>query len=281
MKAFWKKHSGWILPTITGIMIILLWYGIGNAMAASYAAANEAPMEEAQQVRQITLPFPHEILNVGEETFGNLIKSATKTASYAITGFICAIIVGYGTALLLSSATWVYKSLYPWVLVLQMTPVVVLAPIFAIWLESEGLTTTFITFMIGFFPVAANTTMGLLSTDRNLLDLFRMTNATKAQELFLLRIPYAMPYFLTGMKIAGTLAVIGAITGDIFVGSLSGGVGGLGVMVILYKSQLDTPALFATAGVACVLGFIFVGFVNYLHWLFLHNWHDSMVKAEK
>ena len=80
-----------------------------------------------------------------------------------------------------------------------------------------------------------------------------------------------MPYFLTGMKIAGTLAPIGAIAGDLFAGSSQGGVGGIGFMVILYNSQVKVPELFATAFVACFLGFIFVGCVNWLHWMLLKN----------
>jgi NitT/TauT family transport system permease protein len=158
-----------------------------------------------------------------------------------------------------------------------MTPVVVLAPIFVLWIGQGLPSITAITFMIGFFPVVANTTMGLTSTDRNLLDLFEMSNASKAQEIFYLRMPFAMPYFLTGLKIAGTLAPIGAITGDIFAGSAQDGVGGIGYMVILYNSQLKIPELFATAFAACLLGFIFVGCVNLLHWYVLKDWHDSMV----
>jgi NitT/TauT family transport system permease protein len=134
--------------------------------------------------------------------------------------------------------------------------------------------------MIGFFPVVANTTMGLVSTDRNLLDLFKMSNATKMQEILHLRVPFAMPYFLTGMKIAGTLAPIGAIAGDLFAGSSQGGVGGIGYMVILYNSQLKIPELFATALVACMLGFVFVGCVNWLHWFLLKNWHESVRKID-
>jgi NitT/TauT family transport system permease protein len=175
---------------------------------------------------------------------------------------------------------WVKHSLYPWVLVLQMTPVVVLAPIFVLWIGQGLPSITAITFMIGFFPVVANTTMGLISTDRNLIDLFEMSNATKSQEILYLRVPYAMPYFLTGMKIAGTLAPIGAISGDLFAGSSQGGVGGIGFMVILYNSQLKIPELFATAFVACFLGFLFVGAVNWLHWFLLKDWHDSSRKIE-
>jgi NitT/TauT family transport system permease protein len=107
-----------------------------------------------------------------------------------------------------------------------------------------------------------------------------MCKATRAQEIRYLRIPAAMPYFLTGMKIAGTLAPIGAITGDFLAGSAQNGVGGIGFMTIAYFSQLRTPELFATGMVACLLGFLFVGGVNLLAWFVLHQWHESMVRKD-
>jgi NitT/TauT family transport system permease protein len=172
------------------------------------------------------------------------------------------------------------RSFYPYILVLQMTPVIVLAPIFVLWLGQDEPSIVAITFMICFFPIVANTTMGLISVDRNLQELFVMCKATRYQEVRYLRVPAAMPYFLTGMKIAGTLAPIGAITGDFLAGSAQNGVGGIGFMTITYFSQLKIPALFATGMVACVLGFFFVGGVSLLHWFLLHKWHDSMVKKE-
>ena len=183
-------------------------------------------------------------------------------------------------AMALGFSPRIKASFYPLILVLQMMPVTILAPIFVLWLGQGLPSIVAITFVIGFFPVVANTTMGFISVDRNLRELFVMCSATRAQEVRYLRIPGAMPYFLTGMKIAGTLAPIGAIVGDFLAGSAQGGVGGIGYMTISYFSQLKTPALFATGLVACVMGFLFVGGVNWLHWRLLHSWHDSMVKKE-
>jgi NitT/TauT family transport system permease protein len=161
-----------------------------------------------------------------------------------------------------------------------MTPVIILAPILVLWL-GQGLPAIIaVTFMICFFPVVANTTMGFISVDKNLRDLFLMCNATKGQELRHLRVPGAMPYFLTGVKIAGTLAPIGAISGDFLAGSSQNGVGGIGFMTITYFSQLKTAALFATGATACLLGFVFVFGVNALHWFLLHKWHDSVARKE-
>lgn len=270
MLTLWKKNPFWILPLLSGTILILLWYLIAYCYGRN----------EGFDIQRIVLPFPHQIFDALVQERETLWASAKQTAFTALLGFIAAVVVGYLLSMILASALWVKQSLYPWVLVLQMTPVVVLAPIFVLWIGQGVPSITMITFLIGFFPVVANTTMGLVSTDRNLLDLMEMCNASKSQEILYLRVPYAMPYFLTGMKIAGTLAPIGAITGDIFAGSSQGGVGGIGFMVIIYNSQLKIPELFATAFVACLLGFIFVGCVNLLHWYLLKNWHDSVRKSD-
>lgn len=265
-----KQLQSALLPFASGMFLLCIWYLVAHTYATN----------EGYDVQRIIIPFPHQIMGALWDERAILWIATRQTAFAALVGFIAAVVIGYALSMLLASALWVKQSLYPWVLVLQMTPVVVLAPIFVLWIGQGLPSITTITFMIGFFPVVANTTMGLISTDRNLIDLFEMSNATKAQEIMYLRVPYAMPYFLTGMKIAGTLAPIGAISGDLFAGSSQGGVGGIGFMVILYNSQLKVPELFATAFVACFLGFIFVGCVNWLHWSLLKNWHDSVKKSE-
>ena len=266
-----KKLLPWLLPFITGTLLIAAWYGIGHLYGQTVSYTSQ----------RIMIPFPHEIIQAGISEREILWKSTLQTLKAAVFGFLAAVGAGYVIAMVLSSAVWVKQALYPWVLVLQMTPVVILAPIFVIWMGQGLPSITAITFMIGFFPVVANTTMGLVSTDPNLIDLYRVCNASRMQEICSLRVPYAMPYFLTGLKIAGTLAPIGAITGDIFAGASANGVGGIGFMTIVYKAQLKIDALYATAFVACILGFIFVGCVNLLHWFLLKNWHESMIPQNK
>jgi NitT/TauT family transport system permease protein len=275
-----KKHTVWVMPLLTGCLIFGLWYAIGGYMVSQQMAKDGSEFAEADSIRKIMLPYPHEIKEALWEERFVLLQATRNTFTAAIIGFVCSVVGGYLISMLLASTALVKQSLYPWVLVLQMTPVVILAPIFVIWVGQGLPSIAMVTFMIGFFPVVANTTMGLVSTDKNLLDLFKICNAGTGQEVLLLRVPYAMPYFLTGLKIAGTLAPIGAITGDIFVGSSASGAAGIGFMTVVYNSQLKIPALFATASVACVLGFVFVGCVNLLHWYALRNWHDSMVRKE-
>jgi len=113
------------------------------------------------------------------------------------------------------------------------------------------------------------------------VELFQMYRASKWQEIHLLRLPAALPYFFTGLRIAAVLAPIGALVGDYTAGSSAGDGGGLGFQAIIYSSQAKYPALFATAAVTCVLGFVFVAGVLTLSWLSLRKWHDSYQPTDR
>jgi len=254
-----KRNSFWLLPVLTGALILALWYAI----------------KALWKIPSFILPSPGEIIRAGWQERRTLASAILVTGQGAVLGFLAAVGIGFLISVTTAFSVRLKQSIYPYILILQMTPVIILAPIFVLWLGQGLPAIVAITFMICFFPVVANTTMGFISTDRNLRDLFTMCRATRVQEIRYLRIPAAMPYFLTGMKIAGTLAPIGAITGDFLAGSAQNGVGGIGFMTILYFSQLKIPALFATGLAACLLGFLFVGGVNLLHWLLLRRWHES------
>ena len=163
---------------------------------------------------------------------------------------------------------------------MQMMPVIVIAPILVLWAGAGLPSVTIITFLICFFPLVVNTTQGLISTDRRLVELFKMYRATKWQEIVRLRVPAALPYFFTGLRIAGTLAPIGAIVGDFSAGNSAGNGGGLGFLTLIYGAQFKMAALFATVLSGCVLGFVFVAAVSGLSWLCLHRWHDSYEKSD-
>jgi NitT/TauT family transport system permease protein len=236
--------------------------------------------EQADNIRRVILPYPTEIWQATVQERSNLFPAAYNTLKAAIIGFLSAIGIGLGLAILLSSSKALKRSLYPWILVIQTIPIIILAPIIAIWLKQGAHSVAVVSFLISFFPIVANTTMGLTSTDKNLLELFAVSKASKLQEILFLRFPYALPHFLSGVKIAAVLAPIGAIAGDIFVGTSAGGQGGIGFLAILYKGDVNTPALYACAALACLMGFLFVGLVNYVQWLLLHNWHESSLDGE-
>ena len=210
-----------------------------------------------------------------------LVRAAGRTSLGALGGFLAAAFAGLLLALALGGARVLRAGLYPWLLVLQMTPVIVLAPIIVLWAGPglPGIIT--VTFLISFFPIVVNTTQGLLSADAGMVDLFRLCGASRWQELGFLRLPAALPYFLAGLRIAATLAPIGAIFGEYLVGNAAGGTGGLGFLVYTYNVQIKIPALFATGLVSCLMGFGFVAAVAGLNWVWLHRWHDSFERSDR
>ncbi|HTT56636.1 MAG TPA: ABC transporter permease subunit [Opitutaceae bacterium] len=255
----------WVPPVAAGALFVALWYGIRAATG----------------LQSWILPTPEEILAAAVRERATLLPAAGHTAVGALGGFLAAALAGLLIALALGGARWLRSGLYPWLLLLQMTPVIVLAPIIVLWAGPglPGIIT--VTFLISFFPIVVNTTQGLLSADAHWVDLFQMYGATRAQDLALLRLPAALPYFLAGLRIAATLAPIGAIFGEYLVGNAAGGTGGLGFLVYSYNVQIKIPALFATGLIGCLLGFVFVAAVAGLNWALLHHWHDSFERHDR
>jgi NitT/TauT family transport system permease protein len=204
-----------------------------------------------------------------------LLGAAGHTALASLGGFVLAAVVAAGASLLLASSTLVRQALYPYLMGLQMVPVIIVAPILILWVGPGAPSVIIVTFLITFFPLVVNTTQGLLSVEQAHLDLFRMGRAARWQELLLLRAPAALPYFFTGLRIAAILAPIGALTADYLVGSTSGGRSGLGITALLFSARNEIPGLYATAVVGCALGFALVSVVSGLAWFALHRWHDS------
>ena len=261
-----KKLLNIFLPAVTGALVIVAWYGWHFWL---------------EDEMRFLLPTPIQVLGAFRDNGDALARAALNTTEGALLGFGLATIVSFALALGLSLSSLVRASLYPYLMILQMTPVIIIAPILVLWVGAGLKSVTVITFLICFFPLVVNTTQGLVSTDRHLVELFAMWRASRWQQLLHLRVPAALPYFFTGLRIAATLAPIGALVGDYTAGSSRGDGGGLGFQAIIYSSQMKYPALFATAAVTCVLGFIFTAAVVALSWLTLRHWHDSYERTDK
>lgn len=255
-----------LLPAAIGALVIALWYGVHAWLTEDM---------------RFLLPAPDAVLAAFREHGPELARATVNTTEGALLGFGLAVLVSFALALGLSLSSLVRVSFYPYLMILQMTPVIVFAPILVLWVGAGIKSVVVITFLICFFPLVVNTTQGLISTDRNLVELFRMYRAHRMQEVWLLRVPSALPYFFTGLRIAATLAPIGALVGDYTAGSSAGNGGGLGFQTIIYSSRAQYPALFATATVTCALGFVFVAVVVSLSWFVLHHWHDSYDRADR
>lgn len=169
------------------------------------------------------LPAPHEILQALWVERTVLARAALTTLLGSSLGFLAATLLGIGMALALAASRWLRAGLYPYIVVMQMVPILATAAIIVIWFDVGLLSVATIAFLIGFFPVVAATLQGLRSVPERQVELFRLYRARPWQELLLLRLPASLPYVFTGTKIAATLAVIGSVTGEIFAGSSTGG----------------------------------------------------------
>jgi NitT/TauT family transport system permease protein len=226
-------------------------------------------------VRRFMLPSPWAVAGAIGHHFDSVLVSAGITAEESLGGLIASIVVGAIVALIFAQFRWVRKMVYPYTVVLQTLPVVAISPLILNWIGAGTMAVGVIAFIISLAPIIANTTQGLISVDENFVHLFLMHNASPAQKLFKLRLPHAVPSLFVGIRIASGVAVIGAITGELYAGSSRVGVGGLGYSIFYAYSQLQTDYLFALVVAAIVLGFIFLFAVMFLEWYFLHRWHES------
>jgi NitT/TauT family transport system permease protein len=261
-----RKLPRLLLPAATGALFIAAWYAVCFSL---------------NEDNRFLLPTPGQILAALRDNRDILARATLNTAKGGLLGFGLAIVFSFSFALLLSLSPLLRVSLNPYLMLMQLVPTIVLGPILVLWVGPGLVSVAIITFLICFFPLVVNTTQGLISTDREFVDLFNMYGATRWQEIIFLRVPAALPYFFAGLRIAAVLAPIGSLVGDYTAGSSAGDGGGLGFRVIIYSSEAKYPALFATVAIACGLGFIFVSAVLALSRLALHKWHDSFERTDK
>lgn len=231
-------------------------------------------------IKPFILPKPTDVVSAAIEDWALLWPAMQITIFESVIGFILSAIVGIGISILLASSRVLEISLYPYTVILQTIPIVAIAPIIVIWFGSGFNSIVIISFLIGFFPIVSNTLMGLNSVDKNMGDLFKLYNANKWQTMFKLRIPAAMPFIMSGLKVSCTLAIIGSITGE-YIAGIGGGKGGLGYAITVAAVQLKTPYLFACAITGALFGIVFYLLVSMISRLVLKSWHESAMKVER
>ena len=227
------------------------------------------------RVPSYMLPSPWAVARAGAARFSSLLNASVLTAEEAGGGLLASVVAGVIIALFFARSRWVRRMLYPYTILLQTVPIVAIAPLILMWVGAGTAAVALIAFIISLAPIIANTTQGLISVEENLVHLFLMHNASRAQLLFKLRLPHAVPALFVGIRIASGIAVIGAITGELYAGSSRVGEGGLGYSILYASSQLQTDYLFALVVAATVLGFAFFFLIMFLEWYFLHRWHES------
>ncbi len=226
-------------------------------------------------IQSFMLPTPAQVAHAGTARFPTLVNSVRITATAAAGGLLAAITTGVLIALIFAQSPWLRRMFFPYTILLQTVPIVAIAPLILMWIGPGLFSVGLVAFIICLAPIIANTTQGLIGVDRNLVDLFLMNNASRAQVLLKLRLPHALPSLFTGIRVSSGIAVIGAITGELFAGSTRVGEGGIGYSIQYASAQLETDYLFALVAAATALGFAFFFTVTFLEWHFLHRWHES------
>jgi NitT/TauT family transport system permease protein len=231
-------------------------------------------------LKPFVLPGPVDVINSFRENSQQLLEAAWFTLQSSIVSFVLVIVLGTAVSFALASSKFVEKAFYPYAVMLQSTPVIAIAPIIIIWFGFGFGSIIVISVIIGIFAVIANTTQGLISVENNLQNLFKLYGASSNQTLWKLRLPFALPYMVTGWRIASAQVVIGAIVGEYMAGAGGANGGGLGIMIAVTAARLQTPLLFASALTSAFMGIAFFLIVNYIGYLLLRNWHESVLQHE-
>lgn len=219
------------------------------------------------------LPAPSAILAKLIEERELLFSSLLVTLGVTVKALLIATVCGVALALLLAQSPWLERALLPFAIVLQVTPVIAIAPLLLVYMRPENAVLV-CAFLVAFFPILSNTALGLASVDHALLDLFDLYRASPWRRLILLRLPSALPQFLTGLRIGGGLSLVGAIVAELAAGA-SGQGSGLAYRIVEAGFRLDIPRMFAALALISVAGLAIYGALSALSHYLLRGWHES------
>jgi NitT/TauT family transport system permease protein len=252
-----------IAPVLVGVAIVLLW-------------------ELVCRIAEIPIylfPKPSDIALKLVADWGTLLRALAITLRIALQAFAAAILLGTLIAFVFVQSRWIEMSFFPYAVLLQVTPIVAIAPLIIILVKNTQVALTVCATVVALFPIIANTTLGLRSVDPGLISLFRMNKAGRLQTLVRLRIPSALPYFFGGLRISSGLALIGAVVAE-FVAGTGGRSSGLAYEILQSGFQLDIPRMFAALLLITLAGVGLFTVMTVLSKLALGQWHESEVGAE-
>ncbi|GMV61089.1 MAG: nitrate ABC transporter permease [Parvibaculum sp.] len=253
-----------LVPLLVGLVFLALWEGLVRASG----------------VKPFVLPAPTVIADSLVQNFASLMASLWVTFRVTLAAFLLAVVGGVGLAIVFSQNRLIETALFPYAVALQVTPVVSIAPLIIIWVgyDRVEIAVLILAWIVAFFPILSNTTLGLRSADHNLRDLFRLYGASRRQVLTELQLPSALPYILAGMKISGGLALIGAVVAEFVAGS--GAATGLAWRIVEAGNRLDIPRMFAALFLLSTLGICIFFALTLLERRLLRHWHESAVRRE-
>jgi NitT/TauT family transport system permease protein len=260
----WRSMAARVCPPAAVLVILLLvWQGVTVAF----------------NIQPYILPGPLETVQGGWAARDDLGVALRATFVDSLVGLGLSIVLGLLIAMLIARFKVLERGLLPYAVVLQTIPIIGIAPLIILWSGTGDVAIVVIALIIGIFPIISSASLGLISTDHNLLNMATIYNATGWQQLVKLRLPSAVPYILAGVRISSGLAVIGAIVGEFFAGT-GGAEGGLGDLIQITNRNLQTDELFAAILLSSLLGILIFVTVNLISYLWLRNWHESSARQE-
>ena len=259
-----EKIGRWLMPLLIMGAALILWDRI--------CVWNEIP--------PYILPRPWLVMTTLWDDAAILLPALLVTLKITFLSLLLAVTGGVGLAVLFAQSRWVEMSLFPFAIILQVTPIVAIFPLINIYVDNQTAKLLLCAWIVAFFPILSNTTLGLNSVDRNLLDYFKLNGASRWQTLWHLRLPASMPYFLGGLKIAGGLALIGAVVAE-FVAGAAGQESGLASRIIEAGYRLKIPRLFAALLLISLTGILIFITLSAISHMILRRWHESAIERER
>lgn len=250
-----------LAPFALGALALALWEGLTRLYA----------------VPVYVLPGPLLIAETLWRDGASLLGALWITLKITGLALAAATLGGVLLAVVMAQSRLIERSLLPYAVIAQVTPVVAIAPLIIIWADDTTLALVLCAWIVAFFPIVAATTTGLNAADKNLRDLFRLYGASRWQSLRLLRAPAALPYFLTGLRVSGGLSLVGAVVAE-FVAGTGGAETGLAFRILESGYRLQIPRLFAALTLLALAGVLIYAALDLLSRLLLRRWHDSALK---
>ena len=250
-------------PIMVGILLLGLW----QVLVTAY------------DVPPYLVPSPAAIGRTLIRDWPLLSSSLAFTLEITFAALGTAIVLGVGMAFLFVQSRIIEASFFPYAVLLQVTPIVAIAPLIIIWVRDTRVALVLCATIVALFPIVANTTLGLRSVDPGLADLFRLCRANRWQTLMRLRVPSALPYFFAGLRVSAGLALIGAVVAE-FVAGTGGTVSGLAYQILLSGLQLNVPRLFAALFLIALTGIVLSTLTAWVARLALRHWHESEIAPE-
>lgn len=257
-----RRATGSALPVLGALGVAIgLWY------AMTYLVLPEG--------RRFLLPPPHQVLTESVLDWSKLepmLVALALTAQVALTGLVIAVVLGISQAILMSQARWLERSLYPYAVILQTIPILALVPLIGLWFGFGFTSRVIVCVIIALFPMISNTLFGIQSAEPAAHDLFTLNKATRAQRLWKLQMPAAVPSIFAGLKISAGLAVIGAIVGDMF---FRQGAPGIGSLLDVYRARVESENLLTAIGLASLFGVLVFAFFTAVDKAVLSRWYGK------